>query len=108
MIDVYKAIATKALKIKIHVFFINVYLKKLMQNSIINMNARRSINVIDTTTKRIKKNLMSKKKVKIINDFFISKETLNAQTFKENKNNTQSILHRSVMNEFFKDNHRKQ
>ena len=43
-------------------FFINVHLKKLMQNSIVNMNARRLINVINMTIKRIKKDLMSKKK----------------------------------------------
>ena len=64
MIDVYKTIATKVLKIKIHVFFINVHLKKLLQNSIVNMNAKCSINVINTTMKRIKKNLISKKKRK--------------------------------------------
>ena len=64
MIDVYKTIATKTLKMKTHVSFINVHLKKLLQNSIVNMNAKRSINVIDTTMKRIKRNLMSKKKKK--------------------------------------------
>ena len=62
MIDVYKTIATKTLKIKTHVFFINVHLKKLLQNSIVNMNAKCLINVIDTIIKRIKRNLMSKKK----------------------------------------------
>ena len=70
------------------------------------MNAKYLINVIDTTMKRIKKNLMlKKKKIKIINDFFTDKKTLNAQIFKKDENNTQSILHRSVMNEFFKNNH---
>ena len=55
MIDVYKMIATKTLKIKTHIFFINVHLKKLLQNSIINMNAKRLINVINITMKRINK-----------------------------------------------------
>ena len=64
MIDVYKTIATKTLKMKIHVSFINVHLKKLLQNSIINMNARRLINVINTTMKHIKKNLILKKERK--------------------------------------------
>ena len=64
MIDVYKTIATKALKIKIHILFINVHLKKLLQNLIINMNIKHSINVIDITMKRIKKDLISKKKRK--------------------------------------------
>ena len=80
MIDVYKMIATKILKIKIHVFFINVHLKKLLQNSIVNINARRSINVINTTIKRIEKkfNVKEKKKIKVTNDFFINKKALNA------------------------------
>ena len=64
MIDVYKATATKALKMKIHVFLINVHLKKLLQNLIININAKCLIDVINTTMKRIKRNLMSKKKRK--------------------------------------------
>ena len=62
MIEVYKTIATKTLKIKIHVSFINVHLKKLLQNSIVNMNVKRSSNIINTTMKRIKKNLMLKEK----------------------------------------------
>ena len=64
VINVYKTIATKTLKIKIHISFINVHLKKLLQNSIVNMNAKRLINVINTTIKHIKKNLMSKKEKK--------------------------------------------
>ena len=64
MIDIYKATATKALKMKTHVSFINVHLKKLLQNSIINMNIKRSISVINITMKRIKRNLMLKKKRK--------------------------------------------
>ena len=73
------------------------------------MNVRRSINVINTTMKRIRKNLMlKKKKVKIMNDFFINKEALNAQTFKKDENDTKSILYRNVMNESFENDHRKQ
>ena len=40
-----------------------------------------------------------------MNDSFINKETLNAQRFKKGEDNTQLILHRSVMNEFFKNNY---
>ena len=59
--------------------------------------------------KRIKKDLMSKRKRKsVTNDFFINKKTLNAQMFKENENNMQSFLHRSVMNELSENNYRKQ
>ena len=43
-----------------------------------------------------------------MNNFFINKKTLNAQIFKKNENNTQSTLYRSVINEFFENNHRKQ
>ena len=50
---------------------------------------------------------MSKKekKIKIKNDFFINKETLNAQIFKKDENNTQSTLYCNVINKFFKNNH---
>ena len=65
MIGAYKTIATKTLKMKTYVSFINIHLKKLLQNSIVNMNAKRLISVIDTTMKRIKRNLMSKKKRKL-------------------------------------------
>ena len=64
MINAYKTIAMKTLKIKIYVSFINIHLKKLLQNSIVNMNAKRLINVINTTMNRIKRNLMLKKKRK--------------------------------------------
>ena len=64
-------------------------MKTLLQNSIINMNAKRLINAIETTMQYIKKNLMLKKKakIKIINDFIASKKTMNAKTFEKNKNN---------------------
>ena len=40
---------------KIHISFINIYLKRLLQNSIINMNVRRSVNAIKTIIQHIKK-----------------------------------------------------
>ena len=43
-------------------------------------------------------------KIKVTNDFIISKKTMNAKTFKENENNVQSILYYRVMNEFFENN----
>ena len=64
LIEIYKITATKTLKIKIYVFFINIHLKRLLQNLIINMNAKRLINAVETTMQRIRKNLMSKKKRK--------------------------------------------
>ena len=45
-------------------------------------------------------------KVKIMNDFIANEKTLNAKAFEKNENNIQSILHRRVMSEFFKDDHR--
>ena len=65
MINAYKTIATKTLKMRIHVFFIDVYLKKLLQNLVVNINIKRLINVINTTMKRIKRNLILKKKLKL-------------------------------------------
>ena len=64
MIDVYKTIVTKILKMKIYIFFINVHLKKLLQNSIINLNVESLINIINMTIKRIERNLMLKKEKK--------------------------------------------
>ena len=43
-------------------------------------------------------------KIKIINDFIASKETINAKAFKKDKNNIQLILYRRAVNEFFKKN----
>ena len=56
---------TKTLKIEIYILFINIHLKKLLQSSIINMNAKRLINAVKTTMQHIKKNLMSKRKRKL-------------------------------------------
>ena len=51
------------------------------------MNAKRSINAIKTMMQQIKKNLMSKKKIKIkiTNDFITDEKTLNAKIFKKTK-----------------------
>ena len=64
-IEVYKTTVTKTLKIETYVFSINIHLKKLLQSSIVNINARRSISAIETAMQRIRKNLMSKKKRKL-------------------------------------------
>ena len=63
-------------------------MKRLLQNSIININAKRLINAVKTTMQRIKKILMLKKtKVKIINDFIVSKKIMNTKTLKKDKIN---------------------
>ena len=62
MIDVYKTIATKTLKIKTHIFLLNIHLKILLQNSIVNINAKRLINVLNIIIKHIKKNFIFKRK----------------------------------------------
>ena len=56
---------TKTLKIEIYIFLINIHLKRLLQNSIVNMNVKRLISAIETVMQRIRKNLMSKKKRKL-------------------------------------------
>ena len=45
-------------------------------------------------------------KIKVTNNFTVSKETLNAKTFEKNEDNVQLILYRYIMNEFFKNNYR--
>ena len=64
LIKVYKITATKTLKIKIYISFINIHLKRLLQNSIININVKRSISAVETAMQRIQKNLMLKRKRK--------------------------------------------
>ena len=67
------------------------------------------INAIETTIKRIQKDLMfKKKKIKITHNFIINKKMLNAQIIKKNERATQLTLHRNFMNEFIKSNHKKQ
>ena len=53
LIEVYKITTMKTLKIEIYVFFINIHLKKLLQNSIININAKRLISAVETAMQRI-------------------------------------------------------
>ena len=40
-----------------------------------------------------------------MNDFIISKKTMNVKAFEKDKNSAQLILYRRVMNEFFENNH---
>ena len=65
LIEVYKITTTKTLKIETYVFFINIHLKRLLQNSIVNMNAKRLISAVETVMQRIRRNLMLKKKWKL-------------------------------------------
>ena len=59
----------------------------MLQNLIITINVKYSINVMKTTMQRIRKNLIFKKiKIKITNNFIANKKTLNAKAFKENEN----------------------
>ena len=44
-------------------------------------------------------------KIKVMNNFIASKETINAKTFKKDENNVQSILYRRVVNEFIENNY---
>ena len=65
IIDVYKTIFTKILQVKINVFFIDIYLEKLVQRLIIIMNARKFKKIIDATILRIRNELMSKRERKL-------------------------------------------
>ena len=49
--------------------------------------------------------MLKKIKVKIVNDFILSKKTLNAKAFEKDENYVQLILHRRIMKEFFKNNY---
>jgi len=61
IIDVYHVILTKILQIKINMTSINIYLQKLIQRSIINMNSWKSDEIIEMTMHRICNNLTLKK-----------------------------------------------
>jgi hypothetical protein len=65
IIDIYKTIFTKVLQDKINVFFINIYLKKLIQRSIVIINAQKFEKIIDVTILRIRNNLILKKEQKL-------------------------------------------
>ena len=87
LVDAYKITATKILKIEIHILLINIHLKRLLQNSIINMNAKRLINAIETTMQRIKKKSDAEKKIKIkiTNDFIADEKRWMRKHLKKTK-----------------------
>ena len=58
---VYKIIATKILKIKLHILLINLHRKKMMIKIIIEMNFKTSRNAIAKAINRIQRNLKEKK-----------------------------------------------
>ena len=75
MTNVYKTTIIETLKVKTHISFINMHFENLLQNLIVNMNVKRSINAIETTIKRIRKNLRSKKKqIKTAYNFIVNKK----------------------------------
>ena len=65
MTNIYKITTIETLKVKIYISFINIHLENQLQNLIINMNVRRSINAIETTIKYIRKNLILKRERKL-------------------------------------------
>ena len=58
---IHKTIATKTLKMKLHISSINLHMKKMMIKTIIRMNFKTSRSVIAKTINRIWKNLKSKR-----------------------------------------------
>ena len=65
IVNAYKTTTIEMLKMKTHVSLINIHFENLLQNSIINMNVKQLINVVDMTVKYIRKNLMLKRKKKL-------------------------------------------
>jgi len=61
IIDVYRVILTKALQVEINTVSINIHLWKLIQRSIINMNAWKSDEVIEAMISWIRNDLISKR-----------------------------------------------
>lgn len=59
--NVYKTTFTKVLQVKINVFFIDIYLEKLVQKSITIMNVQELSKIINVAMLRIRNNLMLKK-----------------------------------------------
>ena len=65
MINVYKTTIIETLKIRTHGSLIDFHLKNFLQKLIININARRFVNVIDTAVKYIQKDFTFKRKKKL-------------------------------------------
>ena len=59
---IYKAIATKTLKMKLHVSSINLHMKKMMIKIMIRMNFKTSRSAIAKTINRIQRDLRNKRK----------------------------------------------
>jgi len=65
IINVYRTILTKILQIKINIISINIYLRKLIQKLITNINLQELSKVIAITMRRIRNNLISKRNQKL-------------------------------------------
>ncbi len=61
IINVYHATSTKTLQMKINIMLIDIHLQKLIQRSIINMNFRKSDEVIETIMRWIRNDLTLKR-----------------------------------------------
>ena len=62
VIGAYKATPTETLQVETNTTSIDIHLRKLTQRSIINLNSRKSSEVIEATTRRIRNDLTSKKR----------------------------------------------
>jgi len=61
IINIYRTILTKILQIETNTISINIYLYKLIQKSITNINLQKSNKIITTTMCRIRNNLISRR-----------------------------------------------
>ena len=106
---VYKTIATKTLKMKLHVFSIDLHMKKRMIKIMIRMNFETSRNAIEKTINRIQRDLRDKKKTtrEIEKNICNDDENLIEKKVEKERYNTHSIIH-DIFISLFAQSHDKQ
>ncbi len=89
IINVYRVISTETLQVKTNMTSIDIYLQKLIQRSITNMNSWKSDEVIKTTVRWIRNNLTFKRdqKSKLCKTSLQLKRKWMKETFKQTKMN---------------------
>jgi len=65
IIEVYRTTLTKVLQVKTNTILINIYLRKLIQKSITNIDLRELNKIITITMRRIRNNLILKRNRKL-------------------------------------------
>jgi len=99
--SIYKTTFTKVLQIKINVFFINIYFEKLIQRSIVIINAQELSKIIDATILRIRNDLILKKEQKLKLKIIFLQFKKNANKIRINNNIAIVILYSYLISEIF-------